>query len=75
MRQWTTVSEVEATYLTPGRSDNNGMAKATWQTKKPSKIGQGGTTLSSYTATVSNVTADGYTWDGVMTSTQPFLIE
>jgi hypothetical protein len=59
----------EAHTLTSGPSDANGLAEATWQTQKPNKRGQGGTTLGGYTVTVANVVADGYTWDGVMTST------
>jgi hypothetical protein len=35
---------------------------------KPNKKGVGGTTLGTYTATTTNVTATGYTWDGVMTN-------
>jgi hypothetical protein len=45
-------------------SDATGMAEATWQTKSPNKRGAGGTTPGTYTATVTNVTATGYTWDG-----------
>jgi hypothetical protein len=43
--------------------------EATWNTQKPNKKGQGGTTLGEYTATTINVTATGYAWDGSATST------
>jgi hypothetical protein len=49
-------------------SDANGIAEATWQTQAPNKKGVGGTTPGIYTATTTNVTAAGYTWDGVMTN-------
>ena len=52
-----------------GPSDATGIAEATWQTMKPNKKGVGGTTPGTYTATTTNVTAAGYTWDGVMTNT------
>ena len=44
------------------------MAEAKWQTTKPTKRG-GGTPKGTYTATTTNVTATGYTWDGLRTST------
>ncbi|MDH3869214.1 MAG: hypothetical protein OET08_07565, partial [Desulfuromonadales bacterium] len=59
----------QAASLTTGPSDNNGIAEATWQTQAPNRKGQGGTTAGNYTATTSNVTASGYIWDGVMTTT------
>jgi hypothetical protein len=49
-------------------SDSDGIAEVSWQTEKPNKRGQGGTTPGSYTATVVGVTAAGYGWDGIMTS-------
>jgi hypothetical protein len=55
--------------LTSGPSDANGVAEATWQTQKPNKKGQGGTTLGAYTTTTTNVTASGYHWDSVTTPT------
>jgi hypothetical protein len=55
--------------LTTGLSDVNGIAEATWQTQAPNKKGVGGTTLGTYTAMTTNVTATGYTWDGLATST------
>jgi hypothetical protein len=51
-------------------SDANGIAETIWNTKAPGKKGQPGTTSGLYTVTTTNVTATGYTWDGVMTSTQ-----
>jgi len=59
----------EVTSVTTGPSDANGVAEATWQTSKPNRRGNGGTTPGSYTARVSNVTKAGYTWDSVKTST------
>ena len=59
----------QAASLTTGPSDGNGVAEATWQTQAPNRKGQGGTTPGSYTATTTDVTASGYTWDGVMTAT------
>jgi subtilisin-like proprotein convertase family protein len=55
--------------LSTGPSDEEGWAEAKWQTKEPNKRGRGGTTPGNCTATVTNVTADGYTWNGVGTST------
>jgi hypothetical protein len=64
-----TVSGPESQVFSAGPSDNAGLAEVTWQTTAPRKKGGGGTTPGSYTAAVTNVTASGYTWDGVMTST------
>ncbi len=55
-------------------SDADGMAETTWQTQAPNKRGQGGTPADTYTAQTIDVTASGYTWDGVMTSTS-FIIQ
>jgi hypothetical protein len=63
------VSGPESQVFSAGPSDNAGLAEVTWQTTAPRKKGGGGTTPGSYTAAVTNVTASGYTWDGVMTST------
>ena len=62
------ISGPESVNLTAGPSDTAGMAEASWMTTKPNKRGQGGTTPGSYTATVTNVTASCYTWDGVLSS-------
>jgi hypothetical protein len=48
-------------------SDASGIAEVTWQTKAPNRKGVGGTTPGAYTATTANVTATGYTWDGLAT--------
>jgi hypothetical protein len=61
------ISGPESATLSAGPSDADGLAEATWQTKAPNKRGQGGTTPGSYTVTVTNVTGNGYTWDGVAT--------
>jgi len=59
----------ESTVLTSSPSDANGLTETNWQTKAPGKRGKTGTTPGTYTVTVTRVTADGYTWDDVMTST------
>jgi hypothetical protein len=64
-----TIGGPETTTLNSGPSDANGWAEATWQTQSPNRKGQGGTTTGSYTATTSNVTASGFTWDSVTAST------
>jgi len=51
--------------FTTGPSNVDGIAEATWQTSKPNKRGIGGTPTGSYTATITNVSASNYTWDGV----------
>ncbi|HEY5668827.1 MAG TPA: hypothetical protein VIS10_02440, partial [Anaerolineales bacterium] len=63
------ISGPENVSLTSQPSDTNGMVEVSWQTVAPNKRGQGGTTTGTYTVTVTNVTATGYTWDGVTTST------
>jgi cytochrome c553 len=57
----------ELVFFTTGPSDVNGIAEVTWQTQAPNKKGVGGTTPGAYTATTTNVTATGYTWDGLAT--------
>jgi hypothetical protein len=64
----------ETVTLNSNPSAADGWAEATWQTRQPNKKGQGGTTPGSYTASTTNVTASGYHWDGVTTSTT-FTIE
>jgi hypothetical protein len=64
----------EPQLLTTGLSDVNGIAEATW----PTQAGKGknpGTTPGDYTATVTNVTATGYSWDGVETTSNTFTIQ
>jgi hypothetical protein len=55
-------------------SDGDGIAEVTWETSAPNKRGRGGTTPGSYTATTTDVTAGGYSWDDVATSAS-FTIE
>jgi len=55
--------------LTTGPSDANGVAEVTWNTQSPNKKGQGGTAIGGYTATISSVTASGFVWDQISTST------
>jgi hypothetical protein len=61
------ISGPESASLT-GMSDENGVAELTWQTQSPKRKGTGGTISGDYTATTSDVVADGYSWDGVQTS-------
>jgi hypothetical protein len=63
----------EGTTLTTAPSDAGGVAEASWQTKSPGRKNPG-TTPGTYTVQTKNVTAAGYTWDGVTTSTT-FIIE
>jgi hypothetical protein len=58
----------ETVTLNSNPSDATGWAEATWQTKAPGKRNPG-TTPGDYTATTTNVTASGYNWDSVTTST------
>jgi hypothetical protein len=64
------ISGPESATLTTGPSDDNGVAEAVWQTSSPNKKGRGGTSPGTYTATTTDVSAAGYTWDGVMSTTQ-----
>jgi hypothetical protein len=57
----------ETVTLNSNPSDAEGWAEATWQTKAPGNR-KPGTTPGTYTASTTNVTASGYTWDGVTTS-------
>jgi hypothetical protein len=63
------ISGPESHSLTTGSSDGEGWAEATWNTQKPNRRGQGGTTAGAYTAAAAGLTADGYVWDGVPTGT------
>lgn len=58
----------ESVLVTSGHSDANGIAEASWSTKT-AKGKSAGTTPGSYTATTKGVTASGYSWDAVETST------
>ena len=64
-----TVGGPETVTLNSGPSGADGWAEATWNTQKPNRRGQGGTTPGNYTASTTNVTATGYHWDGVTTKT------
>lgn len=68
-----TVSGPENVVLTTGHSDVSGLSEATWKTDAP-KGNKSGTTPGSYSATVSNVTLDSYSWDGTATTTS-FIIQ
>jgi hypothetical protein len=59
----------ETVTLNSNPSDASGLAEVHWNTQSPNRKGQGGTTPGEYTATTTNVTASGYNWDGVTTST------
>ena len=59
------VTGPESPPFDPATSNSSGVAEWNWQTQAPNKRGRGGTSLGSYTATVTELTADGYTWDGV----------
>lgn len=54
--------------LNSNSSDSSGWAEATWNTQSPNRKGQGGTTTGQYTATVTDISATGYHWNGVTTS-------
>jgi len=63
-----TLTGPESTTVTTGLSTADGIADATWQTTAPRRNNPG-TTPGTYTATVSDVSGGGWTWDGVATST------
>jgi hypothetical protein len=63
------ISGPESAELTTGPSDASGVAEATWNTQSPNKKGQGGTAIGGYTATTTGVTASGFVWDQILTST------
>jgi hypothetical protein len=63
------ISGPESAELTTGPSDANGVAEAIWNTQPPNKKGQGGTAIGGYTATITGVTASGFVWDQIPTST------
>jgi hypothetical protein len=58
----------ETVNLNSGPSGADGWAEASWSTKAPGRKNPG-TTPGLYTATTTNVTASGFNWDGVTTST------
>ena len=69
-----TIIGLETVNLTPGPSDENGVAQATWSTTAPGKRNQPGTATGTYSAAVTGVTATGYDWDGVSFSVT-FLLQ
>jgi hypothetical protein len=58
----------ETVTLNSGPSDAEGWAEASWQTKAAGRKSSG-TTPGDYTASATNVTASGYNWDSIITST------
>jgi hypothetical protein len=62
------ISGPEVATVNSGASDADGYAYAEWKTSAPRK-GRGGTATGSYTASVTDVSASGYNWDSVATST------
>ena len=58
----------ESLTLVTGLSDATGVAEVTWQTKAPRK-NNAGTLPGNYTVEVKGITATGYHWDGISTST------
>jgi hypothetical protein len=62
------ISGPESHAVTTGLSDADGWAEGSWNTQRPNKRGQGGTTPGLYTANVTGLTADGYVWNGTPTS-------
>jgi hypothetical protein len=63
------ISGPESIELTTGPSDANGVVEATWNTQSPNKKGQGGTAIGGYTGAITGVTASGFVWDQIPTST------
>jgi hypothetical protein len=64
-----TIGGPESVTLNSNPSDSQGWAEVSWQTQGPNRKGQGGTTPGLYTASTTNITASGYHWDIVTTST------
>ena len=50
--------------LEPATTDSTGRFEVTWQTQKPNKKGQGGTSTGNYSAAVTDITLNSYSWDG-----------
>jgi len=59
------ISGSSSANITSAASNSAGVAEASWTTQAPNRKGQGGTATGAYVATVSALTASGYTWDGV----------
>jgi hypothetical protein len=62
------ISGAEALSLTSSVSGPDGIVEASWRTSAPNRKGQGGTVPGDYTAATTDVTAAGYTWNGLATS-------
>jgi hypothetical protein len=62
--------------LTTEPSDANGIAQAEWRTKASRKKGRRriNTKSGTYTVSGTKITAEGYSWDGITTSTT-FIIQ
>ena len=69
-----TIGGPESSELASAPSDAAGAFEVTWRTSAPNKRGDGGTTPGSYSATVSGLTASGYSWNKVAT-TSDFVID
>ena len=63
-----TIAGPESAELSSAPSDAAGSFEVTWVTTAPNKKGNGGTTTGAYSATVSGLTASGFSWDGVATT-------
>ena len=63
-----TIAGPEGAELSSAPSDAAGSFEVTWATSAPNKKGSGGTATGAYTATVSGLTASGFSWDGVATT-------
>jgi hypothetical protein len=61
------ISGASTVQLISNPSNAEGIAEVTWSTSAPNKKGAGGTTTGNYTVEVTNITATGYTWDGLRT--------
>jgi hypothetical protein len=68
------ISGPEVAFIESTASDTNGIAEARWKTQAPNRKGNGGTSTGDYSAAVSDITASGYVWDGVIVSTA-FIVQ
>jgi hypothetical protein len=62
------VTGPETATVTTGLSTADGVADGTWQTSAPRRNNPG-TAIGTYTATVTDVSGSGWTWDGVPATT------
>jgi hypothetical protein len=60
-----TISGPETVAIASGTSDTTGVATATWVTQAPNRKGQGGTLTGVYSASLSGLNANSYSWDEV----------